>query len=294
MTIKEILDFGRQTLTQAGIEYPGLEAEILLSSILAQDRVYFYTHSQDAVDLKRAETYRSAIKRRCQLEPVAYILEKKEFMGMDFFVNGDVLIPRPDTEPMVEYLLEYLQVNYPEGAKVLDLCTGSGAIGISIKKYFKPGIVSLSDFSEAALAVARINADQLVNGELSLYQGDLFAAIPQGETFDVIVSNPPYISRAEMKQLARDIIEYEPHMALDGGESGLDFYQRIIAEARFFLKKDGLLALEIGDDQATDVTQLLTNDGFQEIQTVTDLSGRIRCLTGKLSGLKSGDNNKLG
>jgi release factor glutamine methyltransferase len=294
MTIKEILDFGRQTLTQAGIEYPGLEAEILLSSILAQDRVYFYTHSQDAVDLKQAETYRSAIKRRCQLEPVAYILEKKEFMGMDFFVNGDVLIPRPDTEPMVEYLLEYLQVNYPEGAKVLDLCTGSGAIGISIKKYFKPGIVSLSDFSEAALAVARINADQLVNGELSLYQGDLFAAIPQGETFDVIVSNPPYISRAEMDQLARDIIDYEPHLALDGGESGLDFYRRIIAEARSFLKKDGLLALEIGDDQATDVTQLLTNDGFQEIQTVTDLSGRIRCLTGKLSGLKSGDNNKLG
>ena len=294
MTIKEILDFGRQTLTQAGIEYPGLEAEILLSSILAQDRVYFYTHSQDAVDLKQAETYRSAIKRRCQLEPVAYILGKKEFMGMDFFVNGDVLIPRPDTEPMVEYLLEYLQVNYPEGAKVLDLCTGSGAIGISIKKYFKPGIVSLSDFSEAALAVARINADQLVNGELSLYQGDLFAAIPQGETFDVIVSNPPYISRAEMDQLARDIIDYEPHLALDGGESGLDFYRRIIAEARSFLKKDGLLALEIGDDQATDVTQLLTNDGFQEIQTVTDLSGRIRCLTGKLSGLKSGDNNKLG
>jgi release factor glutamine methyltransferase len=294
MTIKEILDFGRQTLTQAGIEYPGLEAEILLSSILAKDRVYFYTHSQDAVDLKRAETYRSAIKRRCQSEPVAYILGKKEFMGMDFFVNGDVLIPRPDTEPMVEYLLEYLQVNYPEGAKVLDLCTGSGAIGISIKKYFKPGIVSLSDFSEAALAVARINAGQLVNGELSLYQGDLFAAIPQGETFDVIVSNPPYISRAEMSGLARDIIEYEPHMALDGGESGLDFYRRIIAEAHLFLRKDGLLALEIGDDQAADVTQLLTDDGFQEIQTITDLSGRIRCLTGKLSGLKSGDNNKLG
>ena len=294
MTIKEILDFGRQTLTQAGIEYPGLEAEILLSSILAKDRVYFYTHSQDAVDLKRAETYRSAIKRRCQSEPVAYILGKKEFMGMDFFVNGDVLIPRPDTEPMVEYLLEYLQVNYPEGAKVLDLCTGSGAIGISIKKYFKPGIVSLSDFSEAALAVARINAGQLVNGELSLYQGDLFAAIPQGETFDVIVSNPPYISRVEMSGLARDIIEYEPHMALDGGESGLDFYRRIIAEAHLFLRKDGLLALEIGDDQAADVTQLLTDDGFQEIQTITDLSGRIRCLTGKLSGLKSGDNNKLG
>lgn len=294
MTIKEILDFGRLTLAQAGIEYPGLEAEILLSRILDQDRVYFYTHSQEVVDLERIETYRSAIKRRCQLEPVAYILGKKEFMGMDFFVNDDVLIPRPDTEPMVEYLLEYLQVNYPEGVKVLDLCTGSGAIGISIKKYFKPAIVSLSDFSEAALAVAKINAAQLVKGDLSLYQGDLFAAIPQGETFDVIVSNPPYIRRAEMSGLARDIVEYEPHLALDGGESGLDFYRRIIAEAYLFLEKDGLLALEIGDDQAADVIELLTHDGYQEIQTITDLSGQIRCLTGKLSSLKPRDNNKLG
>jgi release factor glutamine methyltransferase len=294
MTIKEILDFGRQTLTQAGIEYPGLEAEILLSRILDQDRVYFYTHSQEEVDSERTETYHIAIKRRCQLEPVAYILEKKEFMGIDFFVNKEVLIPRPDTEPMVEYLLEYLQVNFPEGAKILDLCTGSGAIGISIKKYYKPGIVSLSDFSEAALAVAKINAAQLVKGDLSLYQGDLFAAIPQGESFDVIVSNPPYISRAEMNHLARDIIEYEPHLALDGGESGLDFYRRIIGEAHLFLENDGLLALEIGNDQAADVTQLLINDGYQEIQTITDLSGQIRCLTGKLSSVKPGDNNKLG
>ncbi|WP_373483119.1 peptide chain release factor N(5)-glutamine methyltransferase [Acetobacterium sp.] len=294
MTIKEILDFGRQTLTQAGIEYPGLEAEILLSRILDQDRVYFYTHSQETMDLKQAESYRSAIKRRSQLEPVAYILEKKEFMGMDFFVNGDVLIPRPDTEPMVEYLLEYLHRNYLKEAKVLDLCTGSGAIGISIKKYFNQGKVSLSDFSEAALAVARINAGQLVNNDLLLYQGDLFAAIPPGETFDIIVSNPPYIRRAEMNRLAPDIIEYEPHMALDGGESGLDFYRRIIGEAHLFLEKDGLLALEIGDDQAADVIELLGKNGYQEIQSIKDLSGHIRCLTGKISGFKPGDNNKLG
>ena len=294
MTIKEILDFGRQTLTQAGIEYPGLEAEILLSSILARDRIYFYTHSQDAVDLKRAETYRSAIKRRCQLEPVAYILGNKEFMGMDFFVNGDVLIPRPDTEPMVEYLLEYLQGNYPAGAKILDLCTGSGAIGIAIKKYFSQGKVSLSDFSDAALAVAKINAHQLVAGDVALYQGDLFAAMAQGESFDVIVSNPPYIRRAEMSGLARDIIAYEPHLALDGGESGLDFYRRIIAAAYQFLEKDGLLALEIGHDQTDSVTDLLVKNGYQEIKTICDLSGYVRCLTGKLSDLKPGYNNKLG
>lgn len=294
MTIKDILDFGRQSLTQAGIEYPGLEAEILLSGILDKDRVYFYTHSQELMEIKQAETYRSAIQRRCQLEPVAYILEKKEFMGMDFFVNSHVLIPRPDTEPMVEYLLEYLQGNYPAGAKILDLCTGSGAIGISIKKNFKQGKVSLSDFSAEALTVAKINASQLVNGELSLYEGDLFAAIPQGESFEVIVSNPPYISREDMKLLARDIIEYEPHMALDGGDSGLDFYRRIIDEAHLFLKKNGLLALEIGDDQTDAVIDLLKNNGYQEIKTIRDLGGHMRCLTGKLSGHKPGDINKLG
>ncbi|WP_303868228.1 peptide chain release factor N(5)-glutamine methyltransferase [Acetobacterium wieringae] len=283
MTIREILDFGRQALAQAGIEHPGFEAEILLSRILDTDRVYFYTHSHEAVDLKQEATYREAIKRRCQLEPVAYIQEKKEFMGMEFFVNRDVLIPRPDTEPMVEYLLEYLQLNYPKGAKILDLCTGSGAIGISIKKYFKQADVCLSDFSVAALAVAKTNADQLADGELTLYQGDLFAAIPHGETFQIIVSNPPYISRAEMNHLDRGILDYEPHMALDGGESGLDFYRRIIREAHLFLEKDGLLALEIGDHQADDVIDLLKNNGYREIQTIMDLSGRIRCLTGKLS-----------
>jgi len=294
MTIKEILDFGRQSLTQAGIEYPGLEAEILLSAILDQDRVYFYTHSQELVDLKQAETYRSVIKRRGQLEPVAYILGKKEFMGMDFFVNRDVLIPRPDTEPMVEYLIHYLQVNFPEGAKILDLCTGSGAIGIAIKKHYQKGAVSLSDFSGAALAVTKINANQLVKDDLSLYQGDLFAAIPEAQTFHLIVSNPPYISQAEMKKLSRDIIEYEPHMALDGGASGLDFYRRIIEEAYLFLEKDGLLALEIGDSQSGTVMEMLKNSGYQEIQTIRDLGGHIRCVTGKLSRLKPADYNKLG
>ncbi len=293
MTINEILDFGRQSLARAGIEYPGLEAEILLSAALNQDRVYFYTHAQEEVDPAGDETFCQLINRRSQKEPVAYILNKKEFMGMDFFVNGDVLIPRPDTEPMVEYLIEYLQRNYPKGAKILDLCTGSGAIGISIKKYFEQGNVSLSDYSEAALAVAKLNASQLVAGDLSLYEGDLFAAIPPGETFHIIVSNPPYISRAEMKHLPRDIIDYEPHLALDGGESGLDFYRQIITEAHLYLENDGLLALEIGDNQATAVVELLKNEGFLEIKSIRDLGGHIRCLTGKLTGQESGDNNKL-
>ncbi|AFA48091.1 peptide chain release factor N(5)-glutamine methyltransferase [Acetobacterium woodii] len=294
MTIREILDYGRKLLSQAQIEYPGLEAEILLSGILNKDRVYFYTHHQELLDAISEEHYRQAIKRRSQLEPVAYILGKKEFMGLDFLVNRQVLIPRPDTEPMVEYLIEYLQANFPDGAKILDLCTGSGAIGISIKHFYQKGQVALSDLSEAALTVARENANRLVNGDLSLYQGDLLAALPQGETFTVIVSNPPYIRQSEMKQLAPDIIAYEPHLALDGGESGLDFYRRIIREAPLFLKKNGLLALEVGDEQADAVAALLDRQGYHEIKKIMDLGGHVRCLTGKFTKTKPMDNNKLG
>lgn len=294
MTIREILDYGRKSLSQAKIEYPGLEAEILLSGILNKDRVYFYTHHQDLVDSASEENYRQAIKRRTQFEPVAYILGKKEFMGLDFLVDQQVLIPRPDTESMVEYLIEYLKADFPDGAKILDLCTGSGAIGISIKRFYNKGQVTLCDISDAALTVARENANRLVNGDLLLYQGDLLAAIPQGETFTVIVSNPPYIRRAEMKQLAPDIIAYEPHLALDGGEFGLDFYRRIISEAPLFLEKNGLLALEVGDDQVDSVTDLLIQWGYCEIKKTMDLGGHVRCLTGKLAKVNPTDNNKLG
>ena len=284
MDIRASLDNGRKALNQAGIENPGLEAEIILSGILARDRIYFYAHPHEVLDSMNEKAYFDAIERRCHYEPVAYILENKEFMGMNFFVNKNVLIPRPDTEPMVEYLIKRLNADYPNGAKILDLCTGSGAIGISIKKFYPQGNASLSDFSGAALSVAKTNADRLVKGELTLYEGDLFEAIPGGEKFDVIVSNPPYIKRTDMSELAPDILKYEPHMALDGGISGLEFYERIIAAAGLHLEKSGLLALEIGDEQMDAVFGLLNRHGYQKIAKIVDLGGHVRCLTGESAG----------
>jgi release factor glutamine methyltransferase len=283
MTIREALEQGRQALVQAEIENPGLEAEILLSGILKKDRIYFYAHPLESLDEGSNKAFDEAVKRRCQREPVAYILGNKEFMGMDFFVCEDVLIPRPDTEPMVEVLIDYLKEHYPQGAKILDLCTGSGAIGIALKKYFPQGQVSLSDYSKKALAVAKINAEKLVNSDITFYEGDLFTAIPPGEKFDVIVSNPPYIKASDMNNLAADIIHYEPHLALDGGETGLDFYEQICREAHRYLLDSGLLALEIGDDQRDAVTGLLVDNGFEGIQEVPDLGGHIRCLMGKIT-----------
>jgi len=281
MDIREMLDSGRQALNQAEIVNPGLEAEIILSGVLKYDRVYFYAHPHETVDSIKKEAYFKALKRRCQYEPVAYILGKKEFMGMDFLVNQDVLIPRPDTESMVEYLIKRLNSDYPDGAKILDLCTGSGAIGISLKKNISQGMVALSDFSKSALSVAKANADHLVKGNLILYEGDLFKAIPEGEKFDLIVSNPPYIKRNDMNGLAPDILQYEPHMALDGGVSGLEFYERIIKEAGQFLRRQGLLALEIGDEQMEPVLNLLTRHGYVQIEKIFDLGGHVRSLIGK-------------
>lgn len=280
MTIREALETGRQALSQAGIENPGLEAEILLSGILKKDRIYFYAHPQDSLEEKITAAYDDAIKRRCQLEPVAYILGNKEFMGLTFYVCEDVLIPRPDTEPMVEVLIDYLKGHYPDGADILDLCTGSGAIGIALKKYFPESRVSLSDYSPKALAVAKTNAETLVGGEITLYEGDLFGALPETARFDVIVSNPPYIRKSDMTRLMADILNFEPHLALDGGESGLDFYERICREAHRYLRDGGLLALEIGDDQKEAVTGLLTENGYREIKAVKDLGGHTRCLMG--------------
>lgn len=283
MMIKEILKRGREALSQAGIEYPGLEAEILLSGVLGYDRIYFYAHPQEMVDSTKAEAYFKAIERRCKFEPVAYILEKKEFMGLDFFVNKNVLIPRPDTEPMVEHLIKYLNDNYPSGAKILDLCTGSGAIGIALKTNYPQGMISLSDFSKDAVIVAGVNANELVAGDIVLYESDLFSAIPKEKKYDVIVSNPPYIKSSDMNDLASDILDYEPHMALDGGTYGLDFYERIIKDTHLYLKKDGKLALEIGDEQTKSVFDLLTAHGYSEIEKIVDLGGHVRCLIGKLS-----------
>ncbi|MBK5243915.1 MAG: peptide chain release factor N(5)-glutamine methyltransferase [Eubacteriaceae bacterium] len=283
MDVKSLLDLGRKALLQAKIEYPGLEAEILLSHVLNCDRIIFYAHPEKIVDKIQEATYLRAVERRCQHEPIAYILGQKEFMGMNFIVNSSVLIPRPDTESMVEYLIERLQSDYPKGAKVFDLCTGSGAIGISIKKYYSQGMIALGDISKDALSVANANGNRLVKGDLTLYQGDLFGALPKDERFNVIVSNPPYIKREEMKALATDILNYEPHLALDGGASGLDFYECIVTKAKDYLLPAGILALEIGDDQEDSVFELLVNNGYVAVKKHYDLSGHVRCLVGELT-----------
>lgn len=282
MTIGELLKEARQILLAAGIENCGFEAELLAAQTFNKDRVFFYTHGDEPVTDRQKTVYLTMVKRRAAHEPAAYILGQKEFMGLNFFVDANVLIPRPDTEAMVEVLISQLKKTDHRGKKVLDLCTGSGAIGIALK-YFCPEVeMTLSDYSPKALQVAKKNADLLVAGDVNLMHSDLFVQFPATAAFDLIVSNPPYIPSGEIPKLAQDICEYEPTMALDGGATGLDFYRRIAAQAKGFLKDGGLLALEIGDHQENVVIELLKQNGFSRIEKIADLTGLVRAITAKM------------
>lgn len=281
MKIKELLFEARVALKKADVENSGFEAELMLTHLLEKDRIFLYTHDQETVSESVEKSYREMIKRRAEHEPTAYLLKEKEFMGLSFYVDSNVLIPRPDTEPMVEYLIDWLKNNFPAGGKVLDLCTGSGAIGIALKYFHPQADITLSDYSKEALQVAEKNGNALVFGKIRLSQGDLFENLKAAGPFNLIVSNPPYIPTDEVQTLAPDIYEYEPVLALDGGRSGLDFYERISSQAMDYLNSGGLLALEVGDHQETAVKAMLEKSGFIEIEEIRDLTGLVRSVIGQ-------------
>lgn len=276
-TIRTLLKEGTEALKSCGIPSEKLDAELLLSGCTGFDRIVMYTDGDRPVSEEQAACYRAWIKRRCDFEPVAYILGVKEFMGLPFSVSPAVLIPRPDTECLVEYLLEAvipkmdLQGRAPE---ILDLCTGSGAIGLSLAHYLKNSRIWLSDISDAALEMAKKNAADLSVTVEGFYLSDLFEKIDR--SFDLIVSNPPYIPDRVIEGLQRDIQEYEPRLALSGGTSGLDIYERIARTAAEHLKDRGYLMLEIGDGQEVDLVPMLEAQGFRSVALIPDLSGTIR------------------
>ena len=264
-------------MTAQGVPSGRMDAEILLGACTGLDRVVMYTAGDREIPEDQVQRYSDWICRRAAFEPVAYILGHKEFMGLDFEVSPAVLIPRPDTECLVEYLLDHVlpafeKAETPPG--ILDLCTGSGAIGLSLAHYFKPGQVWLSDVSVAALAVAKKNAKRLGLTQVGFFESDLFQNIKG--TFELIVSNPPYIPDAVIGRLQRDIQDYEPRLALSGGPSGLDIYRRIAAEAGAHLKPGGYLMLEIGDGQETALLPILEGKGFACLALVPDLTGTVR------------------
>lgn len=298
MTLRQLLQEGEQTLKNAGVEDAGTDAWYLLSYITGMTRGQYLLHCEEPaeqvlavakkVTLHRENThetdvhssidnYRKLVSRRAQRIPLQHLTGTQEFMGLEFLVSPDVLIPRQDTENLVEEVLLWLKQHAQSSCKVLDLCTGSGCIAVSLALLNEAAVVTGSDFSEAALTMAAKNAANLKAG-VQFVQGDLFENIR--ETYDVIVSNPPYIAAKVIETLMPEVRDHEPLCALDGGSDGLDFYRRIIREAPNHLRPGGRLFFEIGYDQGRIVKSLLQEAGFSQVVCKKDLAGLDRIVSG--------------
>ena len=281
MTIKEILKKANETLMKNNIEENFLKSRILLANILDVNKEYLILNDDEEVLLEIENEFLSKIERLVKGEPLQYITNKVEFMGIEFYVDKNVLIPQPDTEILVEniiLLVDNLQKNNKKEIKILDLCTGSGAIGVSIYKNLQNVKIFASDISYAALEIAKKNA-KINNCQIEFVRSNLFNDI--NEKFDIIISNPPYIETSELKYLPIEV-KNEPRIALDGGKDGLDFYRNIVRNAVNFLNQSGYLAVEIGYNQKDAVENIFKTFGFKNIFNVQDLNGIERVIIGKI------------
>lgn len=268
LTLKEALAKAVDKLQQMEVPDADIDAWYLLSYVTGLDRAAFFLHGDEPMAEPDMTRYRDLVTKRGERIPLQHLTGEQEFMGLDFHVNEHVLIPRQDTECLVERVLPYV-----DGKRVLDVCTGSGCIAIAIAKLGKPFIVHGVDISEEALAVARQNATEL-NASVELFAGDLMTRM-DGQ-YDVIVSNPPYISPSVIEGLMPEVRLHEPMLALDGGQDGLEFYRRIAGQAVTRLAPNGRLFLEIGCEQAAAVAEILQKQGYREVQVFQDLAGKDR------------------
>ena len=260
-TIQDLLAWTTDFFRMGGIDTPRLDAEVLLAEVLHRDRMYLYVHFDEPLEPAELAAFRGYVKERGRHVPIAYILGRREFMGLPFRVTRDTLIPRPDTEILAQFAVDTLRARASAGMEELrfaDIGTGTGAIALSVLHHADvPGLhADVVDISPGAAAVARENAAQLGLAEkCTVQEGDLLAPLA-GRSYDMILSNPPYIPAADIAGLMTDVRTYEPHLALDGGADGLDFYRRIMADAPVMLKAGGAIAIEVGIGQAADVAAL--------------------------------------
>ncbi len=293
LIIKELLQIGESALDKAGCMDPRIDAELIMMFLLSLDKQQLFIKSPSLLDEKSCEAYFKLIDIRTGGVPVQYITGEQEFMGISFRVNEDVLIPRQDTETLVEEIIRLTKDQItgkkaPRGGyRILDLCCGSGAIGISLCKYIRDAKVTASDISSRAVSVARENAQIAgVTRSMKFVESDLFAAFRKGlggTKFHIIATNPPYIRRDVIPTLQREVFEHEPMLALDGGEDGLKFYRRILAEAPDYLKTGGMLFMEIGHDQGGAVRSLADDmERFEGIEILKDLAGHDRVVKCRL------------
>ncbi|MCQ4698898.1 peptide chain release factor N(5)-glutamine methyltransferase [Paeniclostridium sordellii] len=280
MTIREILIKYMEKLSSIS-DTPKLDTEILLQKALGDvDRLYIQLNLDKKLSNEELKCFNEMINDRLNGRPIAYIVKNREFMALDFYVEEGVLIPRPDTEPLVEEVIEL-----SKGMKdvtIVDIGTGSGAISVSLAKYIKNSYVYSLDISDKALSIGKKNAvNNEVDDKIEFIKSDVFTGIKDRNLkLDIIVSNPPYIKKEDIKTLHTQVKDYEPYIALEGGEDGLDFYRTITEESLKYLKSNGILAFEVGHDQANDVCTIMENHGYKKIYTKKDLQGIDRVVIG--------------
>jgi release factor glutamine methyltransferase len=277
-TIRKVLTWTTQHFEKREVDSPRLTAEVLLSHVLKTGRVRLYVDLDRPLSKEELATFRSLIERRMAGEPTQYLTGVKEFYNRPFKVDARVLIPRPETELLVEAALHALPKDAP--CRALDICTGSGCIAISLAAERPQASLLATDLSPEACALARENAEALgVGARVTVSQGDLFAPVPEDARFQLVVSNPPYIASWEIPELSVEV-RREPHLALDGGQDGLAVIRRVIEGARRYLLPGGLLAMEIGETQGTAVRELLQAAGYQDARVEKDLERRERLAFG--------------
>ena len=288
-SVRRILDWTTGYLQQHGSETPRLDAEILLAFARECQRIDLYTRFDEVLSEKQRSIMRDLVRRRAQSEPVAYLVGHREFFSLDFLVTPGVFIPRPDTETLVVTVLE--QVKTFSSPRILDVGTGSGCICVAIASNHPEAQLTAVDISDAALEVAKRNAQRHnVAERVRFFNGDLFAPLQENEIFDIVVSNPPYVTEQERETLQPDVRLHEPHSALFSGEDGLNIVRRLIAESPDYLSPGGMLLMEMDPSQADAVTKLLQSHAlYTETKIHKDLTGKIRVVSARKVKYKGGN-----
>lgn len=281
MTIRETIKKGMIDLKINGIAEPQLKARLIMQYILNKPRQYLLVYDDKTLTLRQEVDYFKSIKKLINGIPIQHITHIQEFMKMEFYVDSNVLIPRPDTEILVEEVIKIAKKI--KAKKILDLCTGSGAIAVSLAKYMQESDITATDISKNALNIAKLNAkSNNVENKITFIESDLFDKIRK-EKYDIIVSNPPYIKKEIINKLQKEV-QNEPKIALDGGYDGLDFYRKIINTSYEYLKYNGYLCLEIGYDQKEEVLQLIENEKkYVESYCLKDLCQNDRVIVARLN-----------
>ena len=276
----DILENTSRFFASKGLENARLQAELLLAAVLGVKRLDLYLQFERPLHRSEVDRYREYVRQRLQRVPVQYITGVAAFRHLELTVTPAVLIPRPETEVLVDVALELL----PEGGRVLDLCCGSGAVALSLAQEAAAEVVA-TDVSAAALEVAKANAERCGLAErVEWHCGDLFAPLRDIAPFDLVAANPPYVRRSDLAQLAPEVRDYEPHLALDGGEDGLAYYRRIAQEAADFIRPGGHLLLEVGDGQSAAVEDLLArSERLIEVQIRPDLNQIPRVVVARIA-----------